>query len=133
MSVRYILDGKTPVRVDDAIQWAQWFESSKRHVRQTGITYKVHGVREGTASISTVFLGLDHNWGTGPPVLYETMIFGVDDSEIDDYQERYCTWEEAETGHKIAIEYLFEWLHKENTIYSRTKRMIQRLIDRFRE
>lgn len=50
--------------------------------------------------ISTVFLGLDHNYGEGPPILFETMIFG---GAHDQYQERYCTWEEAEEGHKVAV------------------------------
>jgi hypothetical protein len=28
--------------------------------------------------ISTVFLGIDHNWpGVGPPLLYETMVFEI--------------------------------------------------------
>lgn len=50
--------------------------------------------------VSTVFLSLDHNWGDGPPILFETMIFG---GEHDGYQERYRTWEEAEEGHEIAL------------------------------
>lgn len=54
----------------------------------------------GDAWISTVFLGLDHSWEEGPPVLFETMIFG---GEHDMYQDRYCTWEEAEEGHKKAV------------------------------
>jgi hypothetical protein len=52
------------------------------------------------AQISTVFLALDHNWGEGPPVLFETMIFG---GPLDQFQWRYCTWEEAEEGHKKAL------------------------------
>jgi hypothetical protein len=49
--------------------------------------------------VSTVFLGLDHSFGEGPPQLFETMIFG---GEHDEYQERYSTWDEAEAGHKKA-------------------------------
>jgi hypothetical protein len=30
---------------------------------------------ETTIRISTVWLGLDHRWGEGPPVIFETMIF----------------------------------------------------------
>lgn len=35
---------------------------------------------------------------------FETMIFG---GEHDQYQERYSTWDEAEAGHKRAIELVF--------------------------
>jgi hypothetical protein len=51
--------------------------------------------------VSTVFLGLNHRYcGGGPPILFETMIFG---GEHDQYQERYCTWAAAEEGHKRAV------------------------------
>lgn len=56
---------------------------------------------DGGVTVSTVFLGLDHNWGyQGAPVLFETMIFG---GGHDQYQKRYCTWDEAELGHKRAV------------------------------
>lgn len=57
----------------------------------------------GDIKISTVFLSLDHGYGIGDPILFETMIFGGPE-EIDEFQERYCTWEEAEEGHKNAVE-----------------------------
>ncbi len=54
----------------------------------------------GNVEISTVFLGLDHNFfDRGPPLLFETMIFG---GEHNDYQERCSTWEQAEAMHKRA-------------------------------
>ena len=30
----------------------------------------------GESEVSTVFLGLDHQFGKGPPILWETMVFG---------------------------------------------------------
>lgn len=36
--------------------------------------------------VSTVFLGLDHQFGDGPPLLFETMVFPADDSEGDMYR-----------------------------------------------
>lgn len=55
----------------------------------------------GRARISTIFLALDHNYfGIGPPILFETMIFG---GPQDQYQERYTSWIEAEEGHKRAV------------------------------
>lgn len=58
--------------------------------------WKRDGVR-----ISTVFLSFDHGFGAGPPLLFETMIFG---GEHDDYQERYSTRAEALAGHLRAVE-----------------------------
>jgi len=52
------------------------------------------------AWISTVFLSLDHSWIPGPPILFETMIFG---GEYDGYQDRYSTWDEAEEGHRKVV------------------------------
>lgn len=50
--------------------------------------------------VSTVFLVLDHSFGTGPPVLYETMAFGSNDIEA---QHRYCTREQAMAGHAEVV------------------------------
>ena len=63
--------------------------------------------------VSTVDLGIDHSFGDGPPLYYETMIFKKDkNGDIDfsgeDYQVRYTTEEQAREGHKLAIEYLKE-------------------------
>ena len=51
--------------------------------------------------ISTIFLGIDHNFGDGPPIIFETMVFGgvAPNSE----QERYSTYDEAMAGHKRYV------------------------------
>jgi hypothetical protein len=54
--------------------------------------------------VSTVWLGLNHNWGTGPPLIFETMVtnpFG----DWEDYQKRYSTEAEALDGHTEAVRY----------------------------
>ena len=84
----YKLDGKNTVKTDDVT--AAYKED--RAVAKDKI---------GDIEISTVFLGLDHQYGEGKPLLFETMVFG---GELDQEQERYSTWEEAEEGHKIMIE-----------------------------
>ncbi len=89
----YILDGHTPVACDDLMRWAQWFEKAERRVAFTDVAPGVQ--------VSTVFLGMDHNWGEGPPVLFETMVFR--DGHGDE-EERYCTWDEAERGHAEMVE-----------------------------
>lgn len=59
--------------------------------------------------ISTVDLGIDHSFGVGKPLYYETMIFEKNGDKVDFsgiYQKRYSTEEEAREGHKKAIEYV---------------------------
>lgn len=51
----------------------------------------------GDVSVSTVWLGLDHGWSRGQPLIFETMVFG---GPLDEYQERYATLEAAEAGHE---------------------------------
>jgi hypothetical protein len=53
----------------------------------------------GDISISTVFLGLDHNHsGSGNPVLFETMTFSGEE------QVRYETYAEAVMGHIAMVQ-----------------------------
>lgn len=50
--------------------------------------------------VSTVFLGIDHRWiGEGPPLVFETMVFG---GPLDEHQEHCSTWREAEAQHERA-------------------------------
>lgn len=57
----------------------------------------------GDVFVSTLFLSVDPTCPhKGPPILFETMIFYHDERE--DYQERYCTWDEAVKGHERACE-----------------------------
>lgn len=49
------------------------------------------------AQVSTVFLSLNHQWNDGPPLIFETMVFG---GRFDQTQERYATEEEALAGHR---------------------------------
>jgi hypothetical protein len=51
--------------------------------------------------VSTVWLGLDTSWGFGPPVIFETMVFG---GPYDLEQRRYETEEAALCGHAEVLE-----------------------------
>lgn len=53
---------------------------------------------EDDACVST-----DHRFGSGPPLVFETMIFG---GEYDECQWRYSTKLEAEQGHARVVEAL---------------------------
>jgi hypothetical protein len=86
----YTLIGQTAVPEDDLLTWARWFEEADRRVMQTKL---------GPFWVSTVFLGMDHGWGRGRPVLFETMIFFLGDGF---WQDRCSSWEEAEILHGCA-------------------------------
>ncbi len=96
MRHHYILNEKgEPVVEPDLITWAMWFEKAEnRFVDKTEIG--------GEMIVSTVFLGLDHNFGDGPPLLWETMVFG---GELDREMNR-CSGsrEQAEAMHRDMIE-----------------------------
>jgi hypothetical protein len=64
---RYILNSVgEPVTESDLLTWAKAFKNSDRKVKQEHV---------GPFLVSTVFLGLDHNFSEGPPILWETMVF----------------------------------------------------------
>jgi hypothetical protein len=90
----YVLDGTTPVPASDLETWGQWFQANNnRIVKQEDV---------GRYHVSTVFLGIDHNFAmTGPPVLFETMVFGG--SGDDEYCDRCSTWDEALVMHEQAV------------------------------
>jgi hypothetical protein len=62
--------------------------------------------------VSTVWLGLDHNFlHDGPPLIFETMVFPQGDmAEID--MDRYSTEAEALAGHKAMVE---KWSNRPQT------------------
>jgi len=74
--------------------------------------------------VSTVWLGLDHNYSGGDPIIFETMVFedklvhakvpaipkyGLEGLEykfhpsMDNFTRRYHTLAEAEAGHKEVV------------------------------
>lgn len=66
---RYVLDENGEPRLEPSLmRWGQWFEQSiaQRRVAWTEIY---------PFAVSTLFLGLDHSFFRGPPLLFETMVF----------------------------------------------------------
>lgn len=95
MSSKYTLDADgNPVRCDDLLAWATWYESSDEARRVARDTV-------GEVEVSTVFLSIDHGW-SGTPVLYETMTFGGA-PRIDEWCRRYATRAEALAGHAETV------------------------------
>lgn len=96
---QYILIGQTPVPEPDLLKWAQWMKDNDRRVDRTQV---------GPYDVSTVFLGVDHNWmRKGPPILFETLVFSADKS-IDMEMDRCSTWIEAEEMHARMVKLMQE-------------------------
>lgn len=94
---KYILNGRTPIPCIELVTWGLWYENNKEKTRVAETVVK-------DKRVSTVFLGLDHRLSdNGPPILFETMVFPLE-NYTDERCERYCTWEEAEAGHKRIVE-----------------------------
>jgi len=91
----YILadDGRTPVAVT-VHEWAVWFETANRQTAFTLVS------QEPLIEVSTIFLGLDYNvFRKGPPLLWETMIFGGPNNQ---WSGRWSSHDEALEGHAAA-------------------------------
>lgn len=68
-----------------------------------------------SVEVSTVFLGLDHQWDPNlPPILFETMVFGLpEDHYLYEWQERCSTWEQAERQHDSIVEMVTDYVEGE--------------------
>ncbi len=55
----------------------------------------------GDVNVSTIFLGIDHRAGPGPPAMFATKICG---GPNDGHNELHPTVDEARAGHKAACE-----------------------------
>lgn len=80
----------------DLWAWASLLEDpAQRHVRKSRI---------GPFRVSTIWLGIDHSFGCpGPPLIFETMIFGPEDHPLTDWCTRAPTEEVALSVHREAI------------------------------
>lgn len=80
---------------EGSIEWGAWYENkANRIVAQTIIHRRLK------IGVSTVFLGINHDFFGFRSLWFETMIFG---SSLNEYQVRYETWDEAVKGHADAV------------------------------
>lgn len=88
-----------PEPISDVLMWGEWFERST--LDRSRIVAQDRDEQPGAPDVmvSTVFLGLNHNYGTGAPLLWETMILG---GPLDGSQWRWSSREAALTGHAEA-------------------------------
>ncbi len=100
----YILDPDNPheVKVVSFEEWLAWGTLAWTTPEDDENTRRVdRTVIDGDCMVSTVFLGIDHNFTfRGPPILFETLVFG---GEHDGLMQRYATWDEAALGHKEVV------------------------------
>ena len=90
-----MLDANHEPRAATLQEWSAMFERSFDETR------RVKSTNLGDIHVSTVFLGMDHNWsGEGGPVLFETMVFRGD---FDEHMWRWRTWDEAVAGHDAIV------------------------------
>jgi hypothetical protein len=83
-------------------EWQRRYENSLYRL--------VDSTEVGDYLVSTVWLGLNHNWNPdGPPLVYETMVFGGSTEP----QYRWTTEEEAKKNHRSIVAQLKEHLRKD--------------------
>lgn len=97
MTDYYDPDGR-PMTLEE---WSVAF-STRPRFRQTYVGYG-----QGKKFVSTVWLGLDHNFAGGPPLIFESMVFHKwTRDELD--CRRYSTKAEAFAGHADLVRH---WRH----------------------
>lgn len=72
--------------------------------RRVGLT------RVGRYEVSTVFLPINHQWTSGPPHFFETMVFDTEGGDenlmLDQYMERCSTYVQALEQHARVCGYV---------------------------
>lgn len=96
MSDKYVINAdNTVAKMDDLVEWAARFETDDRRVART---YMADG-----RVVSTVFLGLDHRYGDGPPLVFETMVFPSQKDFCEEWVERCSTYQQAIKQHHDGV------------------------------
>lgn len=91
----YILVDRRPVQHNNDDEWFLWFGNMAN--RRVALTF------EGDAMVSTIFSGIDRNYGRGEPLFFETRILG---GEHDGMEWLSSSWDAAEAVHAEAIKFL---------------------------
>jgi hypothetical protein len=83
----------------ELFMWSNLFEDQTyKRINNTMITSADLTV---AYNVSTIWLGIDHNFGSGPPIIFETMVFG--EGSCDLACARYRTESEALRGHEEMV------------------------------
>lgn len=111
-----LIEGKV-VKVENIDDWLKQVSNAMRPVKQTHVKESL---------ISTAFLGLDHRFTMTPsepplpPILFESMVFG---GPLHEYQERYCTIEEALEKHDKLVKRVIREYKWHRKILAKLKKM----------
>jgi hypothetical protein len=97
MTDKFVLNAdKTVSKMEDLAEWSARFDNDDRRIARD--------VMPDGRIVSTVFLGLDHSYGAGPPMLFETMIFPSEKNFREEWFERCSTYAQAERQHQRGVE-----------------------------
>jgi len=140
---RYILtEDHRVVPEPDLLTWARWFEEADRHVGLESV---------GPYRVSTVFLGLDHDFPAAifpghlrPPLIFETMVFDESREESSpwfgrkfhpsfNFQRRYRSWDDAKAGHEYAVKIaarMLRWMEFRSARQTREVEELDRLLEK---
>lgn len=97
----------------DILEWAKIFEPPRDKKLRDKWFKGVKVVKQETTNagywVSTVWLGLDHQFSEHqPPLIFESMVFSDGSINGEREQERYTTKEEASIGHdKLVSKYSY--------------------------
>jgi len=98
----YILDEHHKPIETDTDSWADWMDPKER--RRLVAADFLHQGTPDEIHVSTVFLGIDHGYGEHHvPVLFETMVFGLEGEIPGELQRRYTNWDDAVAGHNETL------------------------------
>lgn len=112
----YILDDNNKPIPSDILGFSKFCEeewSKYAAGKVSKIVVKKDEVKD--KEVSTVFLGLDHNYiNKGAPLVFETMVFNLGGGCLEIYCERYSTYEEALAGHQKAVQWVKQGCNEED-------------------
>lgn len=98
MSFLYIFEDGKEKPVKNWAEYSAWYDTIPEDIR-TGVGFTLKKDQCGDILVSTVFLGVDHGWGS-QPAIWETMAF-KNGEEIR--CNRYSTRDEALAGHERIL------------------------------
>ncbi len=82
-------------RSGEPIEMEEWVRLIEAGDVQVATTPTEDGI------VSTVWVGIDMGFGGGPPLIFESMVFG---NTMNQEQVRYETEEDARAGHEKLVE-----------------------------
>jgi hypothetical protein len=92
-------------RAGNAISMRDWTRLRHWDRSENGTKYTIVAQETvGDYFVSTVWMGINHAFGIGPPLVFETMVFRNSTGESDLDCERYSTEKEAVEGHARMLE-----------------------------